>query len=747
MALTNFKRVISLKNLSHKNDAGQIATFLMLIMVVILIFILVVVNIGQLSVTATQLSNAADAAALSMASQLSTRANYYRGLLKHQPEVEEGVEFRDYDPNHPWPAACSLQSFWDLIGAVIGIIVAIALMYAFPVLIPLGLLWISAGGLLGGGIGGGLSYNSWNGAAAGAAKGLALGLAVGGAMSLAGAFSTATFAGSAGGGAEFAAAGMESTSIFAGETIIMPATMVNSIMIGQLSAAILPGAVGMGTGLGTGAIRGSEINSEIRQYYGYIVKELSALPEYDQVRETAYFQALSRIVDDPNKTDPATFHYPCGPNRSEKYGGDPCDLDGDGDTQEATPKFMYWWKERIDKLKGVTADMKREIDDYVKEILGNSIYGGLLDGPPPVEPSFADWINGYGGEGLLDPLNWKLEEGPGGHVFVARLGWKMWWWKGSYFPELYAPLWWSADPTERNQLAMAKERIHGFIETAKGIVQRHKLNPWSVVGSYKSWLKFFYNWDYDSPNPPPRSQRSDLYALYYGASGSGFPYGIRMISSYLQQVTGVTQYRWPKGLYDRICYQDSPGGEYKNPPCRIKEQPIDGSSDADTEHEIFKVYEFMTKDVEPIVKNAVDRSKELYDNMLQLYRHAGFGDNFLEYSWTDSRGEHSVRVDTSDFLIANLNMENPYTHWPNTWYCFYEENHEDRKGQRTWVKVTRVDPAKKNAGILGLWNPHDPGGTGKLTISRTSRVAYGLYRYPLVGNPEYNPYVEIVDRR
>lgn len=67
-----FNRTTSVKNLFHARAPGQIATLLVLMMVIMLIFIMITLNMGTVTLKTTNLSNAADAAGLYLASQLGT---------------------------------------------------------------------------------------------------------------------------------------------------------------------------------------------------------------------------------------------------------------------------------------------------------------------------------------------------------------------------------------------------------------------------------------------------------------------------------------------------------------------------------------------------------------------------------------------------------------------------------------------------------------------------------------------------
>lgn len=84
--LRYLEKITSLKNLSYARPSGQIATLLMLVMVGVLVMIMVTVNLGKVSNTATSLSNAADSAALYLASQLATKSTQLYQALDYKTE-------------------------------------------------------------------------------------------------------------------------------------------------------------------------------------------------------------------------------------------------------------------------------------------------------------------------------------------------------------------------------------------------------------------------------------------------------------------------------------------------------------------------------------------------------------------------------------------------------------------------------------------------------------------------------------
>ena len=72
---------------------GQVATFLLLMLVVVLIFAMLIANLGQVSLQATTVANAADSAALLLGSQLATTSNQIYTALGHGIQCRKGGFF------------------------------------------------------------------------------------------------------------------------------------------------------------------------------------------------------------------------------------------------------------------------------------------------------------------------------------------------------------------------------------------------------------------------------------------------------------------------------------------------------------------------------------------------------------------------------------------------------------------------------------------------------------------------------
>ena len=88
--LNKLLNIASLNNLGKK---GQITTLLILAMVAVLIFVLVTANFGYNAVIVTGLTNAVDAGALLLGSQLATRSRVYYEMLGSRVEKCKGGNF------------------------------------------------------------------------------------------------------------------------------------------------------------------------------------------------------------------------------------------------------------------------------------------------------------------------------------------------------------------------------------------------------------------------------------------------------------------------------------------------------------------------------------------------------------------------------------------------------------------------------------------------------------------------------
>lgn len=165
--MRRLETLCSLRNLAlpwkRHRVAGQIATFLLLMIAAVLIFALATANLGKVSITATQIANAADASALQLGSQLATKSRSLWESLGQQTK------------------RCKKTGWASVILSIVFAIIAVVIIIvtwgtgtpaAFAMMAAAGTIAGAAGGALGGAIAG-------TGAAQGALQGATIGLSIG----------------------------------------------------------------------------------------------------------------------------------------------------------------------------------------------------------------------------------------------------------------------------------------------------------------------------------------------------------------------------------------------------------------------------------------------------------------------------------------------------------------------------------------------------------------------------------------
>ncbi len=328
-----------LARISSKRPGGQIATFLLLLVMVVLIFALVVMNLGRVASSSTTVANAADGAALSIASQLASRSNQLcYGIGKKTGEC--------------LTERCQKTGILPVVLAVIAAVVVTIATGGFGA--PLSMHMVThmllpaiIAGAAGGAIGGAITGT---GTVKGALWGAMIGAGIAGASGIAG----HGFLGHLGTVAKTPLQVTLSGAATLGDT---------TIKVAAASAVY----TGLGSGLAAGfagAVAADAIHQNymidqaIGERFATAAKALNGLPDYEQIREGALFQALAQTVDDPNFTG-QQCHWvdPAGTTLNIAVGGDPFDSDADGNTREKIPCFQYWWDRRSQLL---IAGLKRE---------------------------------------------------------------------------------------------------------------------------------------------------------------------------------------------------------------------------------------------------------------------------------------------------------------------------------------------------------------------------------------------------
>lgn len=681
--ITNLRDITSLNNLGEK---GQIATLLILMMVAALIFTLVTVNIGKTSLTATNLANAADAGALYLGSQLATKSNVLWESLGRTTQK------------------CQKGGFASMIfGLVLAVVAIVAAFYTAGTSLTF-FAWAGANattvmvaGAVGGAIGGaaGGAY-AGTGALRGAITGAMVGAAVGGGISAGASLGTTATAGSEAGGL---VTGAEGATFATGEGVAVSSTGVASAESGLTATTILQTGVNIpqgallmsGTAINTtiatvGGIAGAGLSAGSTIYnasvadkmssaaFAAAAKALSGLPEYDRYREGVFLQVLSQTIDDPNEIQ------------------DIYDSDEDGDTQERVPYFQYWWDCRIDELTDVVPALTALTDNFIN--------GSLTDFQESAEDSYTNELCRQETEGL-----------DGEVIELARAlesaGYDVSFWEPGTPPE--------ADPDCEDcgpedyydEVGAVVSELKMFVEFADEFKQQ---TTDSLTSTWQSWVSWFYD-------PDSSSDYYDIFnTLVYGDDEFK---GLYAWKAEIEEIRDSL----PVG---RVKYDEETGdGEYY-----IEPLPCQTSIDPDLDDEFAEAL--------AVIDNLIDEVETLrtacsyyYGDMHAAYAQMGTnygGLNPLTYAWTDSRGDHGITVETGPFKLARIETKKSGGFLKKK-VCMVLVDYSDN-GSRSWVKVTRKDPANKDLGILGKWNPISG---SEFAVTRTAKAAYSYDHIKMSG--------------
>lgn len=710
--MLNLKKISNINNLSAgKPLCGQIATLLILMMVVVLIFILITVNIGQLSLCSTTLSNTADTCVLSLASQLSTKANAYRVAL-----IDSDAKWNDCPPKISGKGG-ALAVVLAIACAIIGALLAVP---------TGGLSWQAGaiiGGMIGGAFGGAVVANPadslWESALVGAIQGALIGAAIAGAgTQMFGPGGTLTSSGTATttttvetilttdgvakgivwakGAGDFLVpyasgavipAGTEiisgtvlvptiSAGVAATATITAPVTYTagqtvpvgTTILSGQVAVPVSAAKLSFDVGLfSAGSIYNAGQQDKItRQNLTTLLKQLAVLPtEYDILREGVIFQGMIAVVDDPNKT-PTDLCVDCNDDGNpEEKGGDPCDSDDDGDTKESVPYFQYWRHRRTLKFKRIAEELRKLTGEF---IIGRRVGRHLVFVFPGPLARFADFCESQ----YAQPSGHLCREGiePADGIIVqvakalANLG-------DTSVPFFYKPgvppksdesdEEDSGETVSWDEIELVKSDLKDFVEEVSAL-QKQPIEQ--LAFTWQTWIKWFVK--------DEKTQDED--AIYDG--------NYEMLGTLISgrdtnkdldgdEVKGLG--KWGQELENKrnslpACIYK--GDEITNWPCQdgciagVPGQDCFASIDADKDDEFkqaITAIDGLINAIETFQKQAEAYQTAMEDAYQDVGKIAdndeGFdfgGINPVTYKWTDSRGENKVIVEVSPFKIPWL---------------------------------------------------------------------------------------------
>lgn len=728
------RRLTSLNNLAPLgNKRGQIATLLILATVVLLMFAMVTLNLGNVAINSTGVSNAADSGGLYLASQLATKSRQLYESLGNTTEKCQKTGWASF-----------------VLAIVIAIIAIVAVVITCGAAAP-GLTGLAAvasqvasvgtttlvaagaiGGAVGGAIGGAIAGTGvLQGALTGAAVGAALGFAaagaagaLGGATSSSGLGATATSGSVAGeGGAVMTGQGIATASgTMAFEAgAALPAG--SQLLAGSI---LIPSTAGLGTlALGALSLAAAGYNQAVQQSMPGAVAEqftkmLNKMSEPNRIRESVFMQALELVVDDPTKS----YDSP--------------DSNLNGDTLEYVPDFQIWLFNRFRIINSVTdlIDPEPVVYDFLNNYawqfenvckLANEggIYWQYVTGtvyaedvPGPLERADYKWVL-TPDPTPEDPGNMKYVAGAGrdGHVVellraLRAAGYSVPFWNPG--PDPAAMNEWGnqcngdvcIDPPislgydELDDMADNLMEMGDFIGALRAMPQNDTIEAW------RGWAFFFYD-EYDTTNPATYLMRSAKYEEELG-----------------QWITAIESIRTTLPA----CLFGGPSGDtVLNPPCQFG---AGGSVDSDIDDEFYNAfydlggmqYEmnsfhgaiqgFFSALFPDVEEEAYDQICVPPDELNPAGKPCG-GKNPVRYEWKDSRGDHEVTVK------AVFNVPRLRTYKTGNWFSGKVCVQLLYGAENTQVIVSRWD-SSKGMGALGTWNPF--GG-------RVTKAARAYYSY------------------
>ncbi|MFH1691002.1 MAG: Tad domain-containing protein [Candidatus Omnitrophota bacterium] len=724
--IRGMKRLTSFRNLwKVGNPRGQIATLLIMLTVVLLIFVMVTMNIGETSLMSTRIANATDAATLSLASQLSTKARQLAHGLKNS-------EAKDTS----YTKACNPSGAAAIIIAIVCIIVAIvifvvtcgsgAIASAKLVFLAMCILAGAVGGAIGGAYAG---TGAWQGAFQGACIGAAIG-------SICIALPTTT-----------TATGVSEGVVGAGDTLVFS----EGATIGTAEGAMAVPAGATLTGVGGGAavmsvpmsgglmlqgalcLASAGYNQHVQEKVAekqidLFVEMMANMNEKDRMRESAFMTALSQVVDDPNMS------------------ADAVDSNLNTNTSELVSNFQIWVFNRLNYFGTLVGDVITPINGFFdmtrfyqslffqlcdgrdtwEEIEGGTFFShhpGTLETEDYRYHVVCEDILGPFGIVLRTECHEEIIENAGNDGSIAKLarglenaGYDLSFWEpGPTLAALQA----SAEscgedscegPAGFDPVDGLREELR---EVREWLIELDKTDKNDRAETWGGWLDFFV--DLGDSRVAPES-------IYFTLEKY-----IAEMKKWRAETLAVV-----KTLPE--CVQD-PNDEdavlsfpcrYGENSCTVTKKRVDAF---DQFYGDVLELEWTLGDVNGL--NSLIRN--LYNSIYSAPVGNGLnvadlgGMNPAQYEWNDTRGHHIVKVGTGNFKVPHL-KKTKYGNWFKGKKCMELRDYSDN-GSRCWVKVERIDE-KHDLGVLGFWNPFAKG------ITKIARAAYSYDYLKLVKTAE-----------
>ena len=712
------------------------ATLLILLIVIGLSFVLFTANIGNLSVQSTALANSADAAAMQLSSNLSTKSR----------QLYEGLGNR--------VKKCYKTGFLHIILAVVVAIVAIIVTFgtAFPVVATMWELAMvsgvgALGGAVGGAIGGAIVYGNWTGVGQGALMGAGVGAAVGslcagiggmmnptttvssstgtqltgqsatsfavpngataGEMTAAGEFSgnaLVTGQGIATSGS-LAAPELGSLPQFAGTALIhageaMPAgsTLMAGAMTIPAAAGTLTALTG-GLGIASGAYLQSERQQALNDYIDNIAKMFGKASEKDRMTQTTIMRAMGGVVDDPNMSP------------------DVNDSNYNNNTTELVSDYQVWWWRRANGIAKIDANSIANslvsldgLQAFICGLLGGGM-GFIFVAPDLFVSQEYMWPTDLTlPEDQLDILlPGKDPEGLLAHSFRAleSSGVDLSFWEPGPQYDVYTAAYQDVPDDDCTGAACDVPPPPGYDRFDMVVATLREIYLWiaalrqqsasDLAATWDDWIYFVYDVAEDPTEDPTYNPYAEPPATLYGM----LTLVIYEMQSWMAEIDALYP-TWPECQYNEY-------GEFVTAPCRTDF----GSWWKDASFDTVPDYEY--SQLQSWLGTWGPMLFDFLRSALKGLANFGYGGeipggkNPATYEWNDARGRHRVRVRLGNFEIPRI-VKKKYGNWlkgktcMELWYYSDGDTYARKGNDRNYVEVSRYDQPSGQAAI-GRWNP------------------------------------------
>jgi ferredoxin len=373
----------------------------------------------------------------------------------------------------------------------------------------------------------------------------------------------------------------------------------------------------------------------------------------------------------------------------------------DGDYQEEIPYFQYWWDQRIDRIYGSSvADLRSHTEAFVAELaafredMGEQYAGPLsrqeIEGEDAAVVSLLRSLKDAG----YDVSFW--EPGPTAEQLNA--------WLESCNACQECDECPQAPPAGYDEIDEMILFFQEFGEYAQAI-EEQKIGQ--LASTWRSWVSNFYD--------PEGSD--DYYDLFNEVEV------ISKVQHWQSEIESVRN-QLPEcnyGNYDQNKTCTPCASQAACAKACITQWPCKSGFFATVDEDLEDEFEAAQAALSSLISDVEQlraMMEDYYTNMDAISNALSQRtENPLTYEWTDSLGDHSIRVEVGDFKVPWVKREKHGGFFKKK-VCLKLQDYSD-DGRNTWVSIERTDPQNTQVGNLGFWNRPGSG-----TVRRMSRAAF-----------------------